>query len=140
MKTLLLIAFTTFLSIGTYAQTNELNCTEQAFTFKINLPVGGHNYSSKIGRFNSSQVSSDFRLPGAYVDKQNQGETPIPFSFVKKTNASIDYSPTDTIMLKKMTFLYPKINNVTGKFTYTAYDHFKLLPMPVLNALTPLLN
>ncbi|WP_114938713.1 hypothetical protein [Mucilaginibacter endophyticus] len=140
MKTLLLIAITTFLSIGAYAQANELNCTEQAFTFKINLPAGGHNYSSKIGRFAPAQQSSDFRMPGAYTSKPNQPETPLPFSLAKKPGASIDYSPADTIMLKKMTFLYPKINNVTGKFTYTAYDHFKLLPMPVLNALTPLLN
>ncbi|SEN58910.1 hypothetical protein SAMN05192574_103611 [Mucilaginibacter gossypiicola] len=140
MKKLLLICITTLLSIGAYAQANELNCTEQAFTFKISLPASGHNYSSKIGRFNSSRLSSDFRLPGTSADKQNQAETTLPFGFAKKTHASLDYSPNDTIMLKKMTFLYPKINNVTGKFTYTAYDHFKLLPMPVLNALAPLLN
>ncbi|WP_121811088.1 hypothetical protein [Mucilaginibacter kameinonensis] len=140
MKTLLLIAITTFLSIGAYSQANELNCTEQAFTFKINLPAGGHNYSSKIGRFAPAQLSSDFRLPDGYTSKQNQAETILLLGFAKKTSTYMDYSPADTIMLKKMTFLYPKINNVTGKFTYTAYDHFKLLPMPVLNALTPLLN
>lgn len=140
MKKLLLIAITTLCSLGAYAQANQLNCTEQAFTFKISMPAGGHSYSSKIGRFNSSQLSSDFRLPGTSADRQNQAETTLPFGFSKKTHASMDYSPNDTIMLKKMTFLYPKINNVTGKFTYTAYDHFKLLPMLVLNALAPLLN
>ncbi|MGF7073530.1 hypothetical protein [Mucilaginibacter sp. R-33] len=140
MKTLLLIAVATFLSIGVYAQANELNCTEQAFTFKINLPAGGRNYSSEIGRFDASQLSPEFRLPGANTSKQNQADSILPAGFNKKPDPYTAYSSADNILLKKMTFLYPKINAVTGKFTYTAYDHFKLLPMPVLNVLTPLLN
>ncbi|WP_413668959.1 hypothetical protein ACEN9X_02800 [Mucilaginibacter sp. Mucisp86] len=140
MKKLLLICITTLLSIGAYAQANELNCTERAFTFKINLPSGGHNYSSKIGCSNSSQLPSDFRLPGASADKQNQAKTTLLFGLNEKSAQYTSYSSADTIMFKNMTFLYPKINNVTGKFSRTAYDHFKLLSMPVLNALTPLLN
>ncbi|SDG09775.1 hypothetical protein ACRQ5D_17715 [Mucilaginibacter sp. P25] len=140
MKTLLLIAIATFLSIGVYAQANELNCTERAFTFKINLPASGRNYSSEIGRFDASQLSPEFRLPGANTSKQNQAGSTLLTGFNKKTDSYSAYSPADTIMSKKMTFLHPKINNITGKFTYAAYDHFKLLPMPVLNALTPLLN
>ena len=140
MKTLLLIAITIFFGTGAYAQANELNCTEQAFIFKINLPAGGHNYSSKIGRFDASQLAPEFRLPGAIAGKQNQAESVLLTDFNKKPDSYIAYSLADTIMSKKMTFLYPKINDVTGKFTYTAYDHFKLLPMPVLNVLTPLLN
>lgn len=140
MKTLLLIAIATFLSIGSYAQANELNCTEQAFTLKLNLPAGGHNSSSQIGRFDASQIAPGFRLPRPNSGKQNQAESMLFIGFNKKPDSYIAYSLGDTIMLKKMTFLYPKINNVTGKFSHTAYDHFKLLPMPVLNALTPLLN
>ncbi|QTE37444.1 hypothetical protein J3L18_30820 [Mucilaginibacter gossypii] len=140
MKTLLLIAIAIFLSIGVHAQANELNCTEQAFTFKINLPAGGRNYSSQIGHFDASQLSPEFRLSGAITGKQNQAKKMLLNGFNKKPDSYIAYSPADTIMSKKMTFLHPKINRVTGKFTYTAYDHFKLLSMPVLNALTPLLN
>ncbi|QEM05071.1 hypothetical protein DIU31_016690 [Mucilaginibacter rubeus] len=140
MKTLLLIAMTTFLSISSYAQANELNCTEQAFTLKLNLPAGGHNSSSQIGRFDASQIAPGFRLPGPNSGKQNQAYNMLPIGIDKRPDPHTTYSSADTIMFKKMTFLHPKINNVTGKFTYTAYDHFKLLSMPVLNALTPLLN
>jgi hypothetical protein len=139
MKKLLLIAITTFCCISAYAQANELNCTEQAFTFKINLPKGGHTYSSKIGRFGPAQLSPGFRLPVTYAGKQNQAESMLPIGF-EKNSASTYYSFADTIMFKKMTFLYPKINNVTGKFNRTTYDHFKLLPMPAINTFTPLLN
>lgn len=140
MKKLLLIAMTTFCSIGAYAQANELNCTEQAFTFKINLPTGGHNYSSKTGRFDASQIAPEFSLPGANTGKRNQADNMLPIGFDKRPAPHTAYYSADTIMLKKMTFLYPKINNVTGKFNRTTYDHFKLLPMPALNALPPLLN
>lgn len=140
MKKLLLIAITTFLSIGAYSQANQLNCTEQAFTLKLNLPAGGHNSSSQIGRFNASQIASGFRLPWLNSGKQNQAYNMLPIDIDKRPDPHTAYSSADTIIFKKMTFLHPKINNVTGKFTYTAYDHFKLLPMPVLNALTPLLN
>lgn len=139
MKKLLLIAITTFCSIGAYAQANELNCTEQAFTFKINLPTG-HNYSSKIGLFNASQLSPDFRLQDVYTSKQNQTDSILLVGFNKKPDPYTAYSSADNILLKKMTFPYPKINIVTGKFNRTTYDHFKLLPMPAINALPPILN
>ncbi len=140
MKTLLLIAMTTFLSIGSYAQANQLNCTEQAFTLKLNLPAGGHNSSSQIGRFDASQIAPGFRLPGPNSGKQNQADNMLPIGFNKRPDPHTAYSQADTTMLKKMTFLYPKINNVTGKFNRTTYDHFKLLPMPIVNTLPPLLN
>jgi hypothetical protein len=140
MKKLLLIAITTCLSIGAYAQTNQLNCTEQTFTFKLNLPTGGHRYSSKTGRFDASQIAPEFRLPGANNGKQNQADNMLPISFNKKPDPYTAYYSADTIMFKKMTFLYPKINNVTGKFNRTTYDHFKLSPMPAINTFTPLLN
>jgi hypothetical protein len=140
MKKLLLIAITTCLSIGAYAQANQLNCTEHAFTFKLNLPTGGHSSSYQIGRFDASQLSQELRLPGVNAGKQNQADNMLPIGFNKRPDQYTVYYSADTIMFKKMTFLYPKINNVTGKFTYTAYDHFKLLPMPFLNALPPLLN
>jgi len=140
MKKLLLIAITTFCSIGAYAQINELNCTKQAFTFKINLPTGGHSYSSKIGRFDASQLSPDFRVQGANAGKQNQADSILPVGFNKKPDPYIAYSSADNILLKKMTFPYPKVNIVTGKFSRTTYDHFKLLPMPAINTFTPLLN
>jgi hypothetical protein len=136
MKKLLLIAITTLCSLGAYAQANQLNCTEQALTFKINL----HSYSSKIGRFDPTQLSPDLRLPGKYAGKQNQQEALLPFSSEKGANISDACSSTNIILPKKMTFPYPKINIVTGKFTHTTYDHFKLLPMPVINTLTLLLN
>lgn len=140
MKKLLLICITTLLSIGAYAQANELNCTEQAFTFKISLPTGGHSYSSKIGRFDPAQLLPEFRLPFSNAAKQTQPDTNVPPGFEKAFGQADAYPSTNIILPKKMTFLYPKINNVTGKFTCTTYDHFKLLPMPVLNALAPLLN
>ncbi|MFC0512741.1 hypothetical protein ACFFGT_00980 [Mucilaginibacter angelicae] len=136
MKKLLLIAITTFCSIGAYAQANELNCTEQAVTFKINL----HGNSSKIGRFDPVQMGAGFKSSNAYTGKQSPSEISPPLSFENTFNPAAAYIPNNTIPLKKMTFPYPKINYVTGKFTPTTYDHFKLLPMPVVNNLTPLLN
>ena len=138
MKKLLLIAITTFCSIGAYAQANELNCTEQAFTFKIHLPTGGHNYSSKTGRFDASQLSPEFRLPGPNSGKQNQADNMRPVGLNKKPDPYTAYYSADNILLKKMTLPYPKVNIVTGKFSHTTYDHFKLLPMPAINTFTPL--
>lgn len=140
MKKLLLIVITTFCSIGAYAQANELNCTEQALTFKISLPTGRHNSSSKIGRFDPAQLSPEFRLPVSNVAKQTQQETNVPSGFEKALGQADAYPSTNIILPKKMTFPYSKINTVTGKFTCTTYDHFKLLPMPVTGTLTLLLN
>lgn len=118
--------------MGVYAQANELNCTEQAVTFKINL----HGNSSKIGHFDFSQMPAGFKSSNAYIAKQNPSVTIFENSF----NLTATYTSNNLIVPKKMTFPYPKINCVTGKFTHTTYDHFKLLPMPVVNTLTPLLN
>lgn len=139
MKTLLLIAITIFFGTGAYAQANELNCTEQAFTFKINLPTGGRGYSSKIGQFNPTQLLSYFRLSGTYNGKQRQPETILSSNFEKASGHSDNYTSLNIILSKKMTFPYLKINNVTGKFTHTTYNHFKLLPMPVVNS-SPFFN
>lgn len=118
--------------MGAYAQANELNCTEQAVTFKINL----HGNSSKIGRFDPVQMGAGFKSSNTYTGKQNPSEIIPENTF----NITATYTPNNIISSKKMTFPYPKINNVTGKFTLTTYDHFKLLPMSVVNNLTPLLN
>ncbi|WPU97294.1 hypothetical protein SNE26_14820 [Mucilaginibacter sp. cycad4] len=140
MKKLLLIAITTFCSLGAYAQANQLNCTEQALTFKISLPAGGHSPSSKIGRFDPAQISTGFRLPIGSTAKQTQPETNVPPGFEKAFGQADAYPSTNIPLPKKMTFPYSKINTVTGKFTCTTYDHFKLLPMPAIGTLTPLLN
>jgi hypothetical protein len=140
MKKLLLIAITTLCSLGAYAQANQLNCTEQALTFKISLPAGVHSYSSKIGRFDPAQLSPEFRLPINNAVKQAQPETKALPSFEKAFGQADAYPSTNITLPKKMTFPYSKINNVTGKFTCTTYDHFKLLPMPVTGTSTPLLN
>jgi hypothetical protein len=140
MKKLLLIAITILCSLGAYAQANQLNCTEQALTFKIGLPAGGHSSSSKIGRFDPAQLLPEFRLPISNVAKQTQPETNVPPGFEKALGQADAYPSTNITLPKKMTFPYSKINTVTGKFTYTTYDHFKLLPIPVTGALTPLLN
>ena len=136
MKTLLLIAITIFFGTGAYAQANKLNCTEQAFTFKINLPTGARSYSPKIGQFDLARMPTGVESLNVYCEKPNPPEIIPNVGFEKVFTPTVAYNLNNTVSLKKMTFPYLKVNIVTAKFTPTTYGHFKLLPMPVVN-LTP---
>ncbi|UOE51281.1 hypothetical protein MTO98_09340 [Mucilaginibacter sp. SMC90] len=140
MKKLLLSTVITLCSVGVYAQINELNCTERALTFKISLPAKRHNYPSKIERFETVQAPAGAGSSNIYFTKQNLTKAIFLYGSEEELSSTSFYTPDNINQIKKMTFLYPKTNAVTGKFNGTAYDHFKLLPMPVINTLSPLLN
>jgi hypothetical protein len=140
MKKFLLITITSLLSFGAYAQVRELNCTEQAASFKINIPSGGHGYSAKIGRLDPSQVPSGFRFSNIAMQKKVLPDAILAAPTEESFSSYANYFPTNVIAPKKMTFLYQKVNSVTGKFTSTTYDRFKLLPMANISTLAPVLN
>jgi hypothetical protein len=88
----------------------------------------------------ASQEPPDFRFANVSVQKKTLPDTILAAPSDESVNSYADYFPTNIISPKKMTFLYPKVNSVTGKFTSTTYNHIKLLPMTNLSALAPFLN
>lgn len=129
MKKLLLIAASSFCTLGAFAQTitgytapNELNCTEQALTLKANIRSGWHLASPHVGQARAFKTQPDFAPLNPYAEKETFAEPILPVKLIKAFNMYMPPAESESL---------------TGKSTYTLYNYDKFLPFAKINVISP---
>ena len=129
IKTLLLIAIASVVSVGAYAQAqlpikwtsdnsiHTLNCTEDAVTLKLSVKAGWHINSLHVG--NMAPVNSTFELP-PLNQYSTKGPVAASASSIRyKTTADTGlYSGSDTTLNPITILRAPKATNVLDKLNH----------------------
>jgi len=133
MKKLFLIAMTSFLGIGAYAQTQygtarELKCTEEAVSFSTNIRSGWRLYSPHMGYVDMLKPTPNFAPSNLYTTKNNIPEPPLPANFEKAFNPGTGDTSKPNLFLQKMMQAPLQVGETIIKRAYIIYDYSRFLP------------
>jgi len=127
MKSLFLIAITSFVSVGAYAQTETsikwsdnniktLNCTEDAVSLKLFVKAGWHINSLHLGNVAPVKTSVEFPTLNPY-SKGPVLEPAPPIKYKTPSDSGV-YFRSDTTFKPLVTLRASKATNVLDKLSY----------------------